>query len=154
MSRPAAAPLLYIYYVPILSPLDAKTSLILSGCFPGVPLTKKPRRDAKTGRKQDALRIALFRVGPISSNLRHTPSPHTFLPDYIASMSAQSSLQGRSAGLHGFVVPIDCAVTIPQERKNIKTSLQNAVDQLFEDIEFQLRKWNQFSECIPCLERG
>ena len=31
---------------------------------------------------------------------------------------------------------------------------QNAVDQLFEDIEFQLRKRNRFSECIPCLERG
>ena len=29
------------------------------------------------------------------------PSPHTFLPDYIASMSAQSSLQGGSAFLTG-----------------------------------------------------
>ena len=79
-----------------------KTHLILSGHFSWSSPHKKTQTGCcKNWMQAGCTTITLFCVGPISSNLRHTPSPHTFLPDYIASMSAQSSLHGGSAGLTG-----------------------------------------------------
>ena len=82
-------------------------------------------------------RIALFCVGPISCNLRHTPSPHTFLPDYIASMSAQSSLQGGSSKawhpVHATSVPIK------KERENRAKAFDGT------------KQWSHGLLCCSCI---